>query len=211
MPSRTKRVRGAVSIKRVETIVKREEKLLFPEITRRRSDTTGTLLQRTERFDPSLKSFLDMVPRSLATLLGLATLVSATSFPIVMQTNPTRNVIDSLDNFTLSAWNPSGNNHNATGVPLVLSITDSTAGSATHTWATWDLSPSNDWPSFTMTNEGIEANGPGRCVAVSAAGGSPVVFLTRSTPPQKVPAGIFCAAVGGSPNVTRPPLIVNSS
>lgn len=43
--------------------------------------------------------------------------------------------IDNLDNFTLSAWNPAGNNLNVTGVPLVLSITGSTGGSSTHTWA----------------------------------------------------------------------------
>ncbi|KAF9784550.1 hypothetical protein BJ322DRAFT_1064996 [Thelephora terrestris] len=233
MPPRTKRVHGAVSIKRAETSMKGEEKLTFPAsylggtavgstdrliqgksaaVTRRRSDTTGTLLllntrqwhvvRRTERFNPSLKSFLGMVPQSLAILLGRATLVSATSFPVVMQTNPAigdwcaglgGDVIDNLDNLTLSAWNPSSKNRNATGVPLVLSITGSTAGSATHTWARWDSSPSNNWPSLTMTNGGIEANGPGRSVAVSATGGSPVVFLTRSTPPQRVPAGIFCA------------------
>lgn len=84
-----------------------------------------------------------MFAHLLASLLGLATFAPASSIPAVMQTKPVAgdcfglggDVINNLDNFTLSAWNPSGNNRNATGLPLVLSITGSTTGSSTHTWA----------------------------------------------------------------------------
>jgi hypothetical protein len=93
----------------------------------------------------SAQGFPEILAHLLASLLGLATFVSASSFPIVMmQTKPVvgdwcvglrGDVIDNLDNFTLSARNPSGNSPNTTGVPLVLSVTGSTAGSSIHTWA----------------------------------------------------------------------------
>ena len=85
-----------------------------------------------------------MLTRFLVPLFGFAVFTSASSFPVVMQANPVvedwcvglgGNTIDNLRNFTLSAWNPTGNNPNATGLPLVLSIIGSTSGASTHTWA----------------------------------------------------------------------------
>ena len=86
----------------------------------------------------------NMFTQLLAPLLSLAILASASSPPVVMQIKPTVGdwcarmggyTIANLNNFTLSAWNPAGNNPNTTGVPLVLSATGSTGGSSTHTWA----------------------------------------------------------------------------
>lgn len=75
---------------------------------------------------------------------SFAIFVSAWSLPVVIQAEPNvgdwchklgGDTTDNLDNFTLSAWNPVGNNLNTTGVPLVLSTTGSTGGFSTHTWA----------------------------------------------------------------------------
>ena len=85
-----------------------------------------------------------MLARLLAPLLVLAVLASASPSPVVRQTEPAvgdwcaglgGDTIDNLGNFTLAAWNPTGNNANATGSPLVLSITGATGGISTHTWA----------------------------------------------------------------------------
>ena len=85
-----------------------------------------------------------MFTRPLAPLLGLAIFASASPFPVARQTDPAvgdwcaglgGSTVDDLANFTLAAWNPAGNNANDTGNPLVLSITGSTGGFSTHTWA----------------------------------------------------------------------------
>jgi len=85
-----------------------------------------------------------MFTRLLAPLLGLTVVAFASPFPVARQTEPAvgdwcaglgGDAVDNLENFTLAAWNPAGNNANATGNPLVLSITGSTTGSSTHTWA----------------------------------------------------------------------------
>ena len=86
-----------------------------------------------------------MLIQLLASLLNLAILTApALSFPVTRQTEPAvgdwctglgGNTIDSLESFTLAAWNPAGNNQNDTGNPLVLSSTGASAGLTTHTWA----------------------------------------------------------------------------
>lgn len=86
-----------------------------------------------------------MLTRLLASLFSLAILaVSASPFPVVRQTEPAvgdwcaglgGDTIDNLENFTLAAWNPAGNNANTTGNPLVLSIVGATGGLSTHTLA----------------------------------------------------------------------------
>ena len=62
-----------------------------------------------------------------------------------------------------------------------------------------------------MTNGGIEANGPGRSVAISAASGSPVLFLTTIVPPQRAPAQIFCIVVCNPFDVLKTFLTVSFS
>lgn len=85
-----------------------------------------------------------MFTQFLAPLLSLAIFASASPFPVARQTEPATgdwcaglggDTIDNLGNFTLAAWNPSGNNANDTGNPLVLSITGATGGLSTHTLA----------------------------------------------------------------------------
>lgn len=86
-----------------------------------------------------------MLIRLLVSLSSLAILaVSASPFPVVRQTEPIvgdwctglgGDTIDSLGNFTLAAWNLTGNNANATGDPLVLSIIGATTGLAAYTLA----------------------------------------------------------------------------
>ena len=85
-----------------------------------------------------------MFTRFLASLLSLATFVSASPSPVARQTEPIvgdwcaglgGDTIDNFGNFTLAAWNPAGNNANTTGNPLVLSATGATGGVSTHTWA----------------------------------------------------------------------------
>ena len=85
-----------------------------------------------------------MFTQLLAPLLGLAVFAFASPFSVARQTEPAvgdwcaglgGDTVDNLANFTLAAWNPAGNNANATGNPLVLSITGSTRGFSTHTWA----------------------------------------------------------------------------
>ena len=85
-----------------------------------------------------------MFTRLLAPLLGLAAFAFASPSPIARQTEPAAgdwctglggDTIDTLENFTLAAWNPAGNNVNATGNPLVLSTTGATGGFLSHTWA----------------------------------------------------------------------------
>jgi len=85
-----------------------------------------------------------MFTRFFAPLLGLAVFASASSLHVARQTEPVvgdwcaglgGNTVDNLENFTLAAWNLTGNNANATGNPLVLSITSATRGLSMHTWA----------------------------------------------------------------------------
>jgi len=85
-----------------------------------------------------------MLTRFLASLFVLVTVASASTLPIARQTEPAAgdwctglggDTIDDFGNFTLAAWDPAGNNANSTGNPLVLSITGSTGGFSTHTWA----------------------------------------------------------------------------
>ena len=85
-----------------------------------------------------------MLTQLLAPLLSLAVFALASPFPVVRQTEPAvgdwcaglgGDTVDNLENFTLAAWNPAGNNANDTGNPLVLSITGSTRGFSTHTLA----------------------------------------------------------------------------
>ena len=85
-----------------------------------------------------------MFTRFLAPLLCLVTLASALPFPVARQTKSAvgdwctglgGNTVDTLKNFTLAAWNPAGNNVNATGNPLVLSSAGATTGFSTYTWA----------------------------------------------------------------------------
>ena len=86
-----------------------------------------------------------MLIQLLASLLNLAILTApASSFPVARQTEPAvgdwctglgGNTVDNLDNFTLAAWNPAGNNANDTGNPLVLSSTGASSGLSTYTLA----------------------------------------------------------------------------
>ena len=79
-----------------------------------------------------------MLARLLASLLSLAILASASPLHVMRQTEPVvgdwcvglgGDTVDNFWNFTLTAWNPAGNNANDTGDPLVLSSTGSTGGS----------------------------------------------------------------------------------
>jgi len=85
-----------------------------------------------------------MLTQLLAPLLSFAVFAFASPFPVARQTETAvgdwcaglgGDTVDNLENFTLAAWNLAGNNANATGNPLVLSITGSTRGFSTHTWA----------------------------------------------------------------------------
>ena len=85
-----------------------------------------------------------MFTRFLMPLLGFTIFASASPLHVARQTEPAvgdwcaglgGNNIDNLEKFTLAAWDPAGNNVNATGSPLVLSSTGATGGLSTHTWA----------------------------------------------------------------------------
>lgn len=85
-----------------------------------------------------------MFVRFLVSLLGFAIFAPASPLHVARQTEPAAgdwcaelggNTIDNLEEFTLAAWDPAGNNANATGNPLVLSVTGATGGFSTHTWA----------------------------------------------------------------------------
>lgn len=89
-----------------------------------------------------------MLVQSFAPLLGLAVFTFASQLHVARQTEPVvgnwcaglgGNTVDSLESFTLAAWNSTGNNANATGNPLVLSATGATRGFSTQTLAvsTW--------------------------------------------------------------------------